>query len=121
MGIIKDGDRVVYRVNDLTFKILNWQHTVDTLPSNATVISIKRPSYEVVFSLLNDVEKDYLKTVIKPFKSSISYTFKDSWESTENNAINFVLKDHTIVKIAMGRVLNNLQYYTKYSLEDLGL
>ena len=89
-----------------------------------TVLEGYRKLIKLPKPVLDEVEKDYLSYVIKPFRNRIKYFYKWACADCDTEIIMAVCKDHSYLgfppfkKNAMykGMVSNK-----KYTLDDLGL
>lgn len=72
--------------------------------------------------ILDDIEKEYLRTVIKPFRDRVRYIKKNDFIKYEYISI-CVEKDNTIIfpNFKKGTMYKNMEIDKKYSLEELGL
>ena len=81
------------------------------------VVKIPKP-------VLDDVEKEYLSYVIKPFRKRIKYVYKYSCENGDSERIVVITKDCDYLdfpKFKKGSMYKNMKVGKEYSLEELGL
>lgn len=87
---------------------------------------------EIEIDILNKVEKEYLRNVIKPFRNRVKYITKE----TEINAYEFIVMDVinplnasfyfgteyiNLPYFKQGTMYKNMEVGKKYTLEELGL
>jgi hypothetical protein len=72
--------------------------------------------------ILNDIEKEYLRVVIKPFRDRVKYIEKNDFIKYEYISI-CVEKDNTIIfpNFKKGTMYKGMEVDKKYTLEELGL
>ena len=79
----------------------------------------------VEMSPLDDVERKYLKAVIKPFRDNVNYVKKYSFENGEKEFIGISFKNDngyfSFPAFKKGTMYNNMKEGEKYTLEELGL
>ena len=143
---LKDGDIVTYRdgrkrtvkgknliddgcvVNDLS----NWNNNLKDIDgySEFDIVKVERPiKYETIFErkeeILDEIEKEYLKAVIKPFRNEIKSIYKTNsyrFSNSEFLAIYFKDNDNMDFKnFKKGTMYKNMELGRKYTLEELGL
>ena len=84
------------------------------------VVKIPKP-------VLDDVEKEYLSHVIKPFRNRIKYFFKFPCANGDYEAIAAVMKGRdyydslSFPKFAAGTLYKGMENGKEYSVKDLGL
>ena len=126
----EDEDKVDYRYkftekglmgilsNDIRFEALN------------TLLGILSGEYEIVKlpkPVLDDVEKEYLSYVIKPFKNNVKYFFKFPCANGDYEAIAAVMKGRdyydslSFPKFKKGSMYKGMELTKQYSIEELGL
>lgn len=76
--------------------------------------------------ILNDVEKDYLSAIIKPFRKKVNYISKiEKGSSTEEQFIKIVVNFDEYVNLPYfnksSRMYMGMEPFRKYTLEELGL
>ena len=77
--------------------------------------------------VLDDVEKEYLSTVIKPFRNRIKYIFKFPCANGDYEAITAVMKGRdyydslSFPKFKKGSMYKGMELIKEYSVEELGL
>lgn len=143
---LKDGDIVTYRdgkkrtvksknliddgcvVNDLS----NWNNNLKDIDgySEFDIVKVERPiKCETIFErkeeILDEIEKEYLKAVIKPFRNKIKSIYKTNsrrFSNTECLSINFKDNDNMAFRnFKKGTMYKNMELDKKYTLEELGL
>ncbi len=143
---LKDGDIVTYRdgkkrtvksknliddvcvVNDLS----NWNNNLKDIDgySEFDIVKVERPiKYETIFErkeeILDKIEKEYLKAVIKPFRNEIKSVYRTnscSFSNSEFLSINFKDNDNMAFKnFKKGTMYKNMELDRDYTLEELGL
>lgn len=77
-------------------------------------------------SILNDVEKSYIKAIIKPFKARVTYIIKKHFDKWEYLVIYYDDLNHLIGHIALpnfieGSMYKDMELNKEYTREDLGL
>lgn len=138
---LKDGDIVIYRnglkrtvknkaltneegcvINGLAFYKDNLEHEKI---HDYDIVEVKRSTaYETVFKkndILDDIERRYLKGVIRPFKDCIEYIKKI--ENSRGKYICIRLKEETLnfPYLRDDTMYKNMETDKKYTLEELGL
>lgn len=81
------------------------------------VVKIPKP-------VLDDVEKEYLSYVIKPFRNRIKYFYKYSCANGDSEAIIAITKDCDYLdlpRFKKGSMYKGMEPDKKYTLEELGL
>ena len=93
---------------------------VNLLNGQAKVVKIPKP-------VLDDVEKEYLSTVIKPFRHRIKYFFKFPCANGDYEAIAAVMKGReyydnlSFPKFKKGSMYKGMELIKGYSVEELGI
>lgn len=84
---------------------------------------IKESKKEENKSILDDEEKEYLKNVIKPFKSRVSDIVKRKYNSEENYIVIHINGMSTIYfpNFKEGTMYKNMEVNKEYTLKELGL
>ena len=116
------NDSCLYKLDDKGLYFLatddKWKIDYFTLTSilNGKAMIIKKP-------ILDDVEREYLSNVIKPFRDRIEYIIKNSAYSPIE-WITIKYKDGGATNLPLfekGTMYQGMEVNKKYSLEDLGL
>lgn len=141
---LKDGDIVTYRNGDkrtvINNKLIDEEGTDANELSfykkdltekdgtgNLDIIKAERPtSYETVFErkeeILDEVEKEYLRSVIRPFRKEIENIRKNLLDEKEYLLIFFKDGDTMSFKnFKKGTMYKNMEIHKRYNLEELGL
>ena len=82
--------------------------------------------YEEAKELLTDEERDYLKTVIKPFRDRIQRIYKSEagnfYEGGEVLFFDLKANDYFYLpELPLNKMFSGMEQYKKYTLEELGL
>lgn len=97
------------------------------------IVKVERPiKYETVYErteeekkeILDKVEREYLKAVIKPFRKKVEYIRKVRVFMSKEAYIEIATKDNDIVCLTcfdQDKTYKGMGLYKKYSLEELGL
>lgn len=103
--------------------LVNRGNFFKKLPNNFTGTLEVKNGYIVEKEILDDIEKEYLKNVIKPFKNRIRYITKRNYNCEKNyivihindgETINFpIFKKETMYK--------GMEEHKKYTLKELSL
>ena len=126
----EDEDKVDYRYkftekgligilsNDIRFEALN------------TLLGILSGEYEMVKlpkPVLDDIEKEYLSYVIKPFRNSVKYFYKFTCANGDYEAIVAKIEAYgycdslNFPKFKKGSMYKGMELIKEYSLEELDL
>ena len=99
-----------------------------TLPATITyLLNGKCKVVKIPKPVLDDVEKEYLSTVIKPFRHRIKYFFKFPCANGDYEAIAAVMKGHeyydnlSFPKFKKGSMYKGMELIKEYSVEELGI
>ena len=99
-----------------------------TLPATITyLLNGKCKVVKIPKPVLDDVEKEYLSTVIKPFRHRIKYFFKFPCANGDYEAIAAVMKGHeyydnlSFPKFKKGSMYKGMELIKEYSIEDLDI
>lgn len=92
------------------------------LPNDFTGTLEVEKGYIVEKEILDDVEKEYLLNIIKPFKDKVKYICKNSSLPREYISINMA-KDSSILLpyFKKNTMYKGMKLYKKYTLKELGL
>lgn len=92
------------------------------------IIKVERIShYETVFEreveILDEAKKEYLRTVIKPFRNKVEHIVKETFPGHNEEFICIETKQDVCVlpNFKAGTMYRGMQVDKKYSLEELGL
>lgn len=96
---------------------------------NVDIVKVERVgSYTTVFErkdILDEKEKEYLRTVIRPFKNEIKYIIKkESYVRGYREYIRIIFKDNddmSFKDFKKGTMYKGMQTNKEYTLEELGL
>ena len=116
-------------------RIALFIHNLKDLKSKnfGKIIKIEEPQYTTVYEtkveILDEVEKRYLKSVIKPFRDNIKCVVKHNYIISPSlnkyyEGINIVMKDTQIIEFPFFKVdtmYKNMKIDKEYSLEELGI
>lgn len=144
---LKDRDIVTYRDGrkrtvkgkglidsdgDFANPLSNWNNNLKDIDgySEFDIVKVERPiKYETIFErkeeILDEIEKEYLKAVIKPFRNEIKSIYKTNscgFSNSEFLVINFKDNDNMAFKnFKKGTMYKNMKLDRDYTLEELGL
>ena len=77
---------------------------------------------EVEEPILDKVEREYLKAIIKPFKNKVTYITKTDTEEGEYVAITLKTNEYIVLPyFKKGKMYKGLKLDREYSLKELGL
>lgn len=135
---LKDGDKCTLRNGQVVFvdKTSNYSferidEQLSYFNDDVSIVKVERPvKYETVFErkeeILDEVEKRYLASVIKPWRDIVDYIVK--LRSVEQNEIKeyiviFTVENDKIVfpEFKADTMYKEMEVNKKYSLEELGL
>ena len=92
------------------------------------IAEAKRPiKYETIYKrkepILDDKEKEYLSSVIRPFRNEVIYIVKKIYNHREKEYIAINLKNDTIFlpNFKENTMYKNMKINKEYTLEELGL
>lgn len=96
--------------------------------SKEMIAEVKRPiEYETIYKrkepILDDKEKEYLSSVIKPFKDRVKYIAKWYYKMTGGYYIVIRLENENIYlpMFKENTIYKNMKIHKEYTLEELGL
>ena len=144
---LKDGDIVTYRDgrkrtvkgkkiidSDWNFAsaLSNWNNNLKYIDrgSKFDIVKVERPiKYETIFErkeeILDEIEKEYLKAVIKPFRNEIKSIYKtNSCRFSNTEYLEICFKDNDVMtfkNFKKGTMYKNMELDRKSTLEELGL
>lgn len=111
-------ENLEYLSGDKGFTILSTLNRL--LNGEYKVVKIPKP-------VLDDVEKEYLSNVIKPFRHRIKYFFKFPCANGDYEAIAAVMKGRdyydslSFPKFKKGSMYKGMELTKEYSVEELGI
>lgn len=132
---LKKGDKVVWssRGNEnhkYTNFVTNNYYTIKQFEGNDKVLKVLRPTgyktvYEAKKEILDEEEKKYLSSVIKPFKNRVEYIIKrlGSCNSTAEYIVIKVINDDYIMLPYFDKrtMYKGMELGKEYTLKELGL
>lgn len=129
---IQVGDRVTYKSGkDQRQVIMTNEEQIENYESNVLIIKIERIGingwytvYEKKPEILDEKEKEYLTSVIKPFKSKIECIKKTRKLYSNFEYVCIVLKENNIGALPdfkQGTMYKNMTAEKRYTLKELGL
>ena len=97
--------------------------------ANNILVGILTGHYEIKKPILDDVEKEYLSNVIKPFRDKVKCIVKRDYEMSYGNEYIFIVfNDDGCMQIKMcfpsfkkGTMYKGMETGKKYTFEELGL
>lgn len=95
--------------------------------SKEMIAEVKRPTkYETIYKreepILDDIEKEYLSIVIRPFREKVKYIVKrNTLIEKEYIAINFKDNSGCLPDFKKNTMYKNMELNKYYTLEELGL
>lgn len=101
----------------------------DWFSANHILLGVLIGKYEIKKPILDEVEKEYLSAVIKPFRDRVKCIVKRDYEMKyENEYIFIVFDDDGCMQIKMcfpsfkkGTMYKGMELNKNYTLEELGL
>ena len=105
--------------------VYGWVDSISimtVLEGRAKIIKLPKPKH-----VLDDVEKEYLSYLIKPFRQRIKYFYKYSCGNGEYEAIAAIMETYgyfdylTFPKFKKGSMYKGMGLMREYTLNDLGL
>ena len=112
-------------INDNTFIIYNDDYEECFCYTKEMIEEVKRPLCKAIYkrevSILDNKEKEYLSSVIRPFRNKVKHIVKDGNSTKEYIVIN--LKDESIYLpyFKKDTMYKNMELDKQYTLEELGL
>ena len=108
--------------------IANLYNLKDNYSSLGKIIKIEEPEYKTVYEskveILDEVEKRYLRGVIRPFRDKVLQIAKKYDSFTELEFIKITIKDDASLEFppfSKNTMYKNMEENKKYTLEELGL
>ena len=92
-----------------------------------SIVKVERPKYETVFErkeeILDNTEKNYLRSVIRPFRDKVKTIEKNIMDDKEYISINLEswLDSFSLPIFKKGTMYKGMKKDKKYTLEELGL
>ena len=130
---LKPGDMVIWILgkdenHKYTSFITNNNRTIKQFEAGDKVLKVLRPTgyrtvYETKKEILDQEEKEYLSTVIRPFKNRVSYINKNC-NFDEGNYLAIGIKNDSTICLPgfkEGMMYNGMKLHKKYTLKELGL
>lgn len=96
----------------------------DTCSNDKVLNGILIGKYKVVKSLLTEEEREYLSTVIKPFRNRIKYIYKNNNEDGDTEFLDVQLDGNDFMafpNFKKGTMYKGMEINKSYHLEELGL
>lgn len=134
---LKDGDkcilkngRIVFfnkdKCYESTYGFNNLNNNFSYFNDDVSIVKIERPvKYETVFErkeeILDETEKRYLASVIRPFRNKVEAIRK---EACNKEFISIELKDEASINFPYfkkGTMYKGMKKHKKYTLKELGL
>ena len=119
-----------FRITEKYFEYFNEKLDGWFISSSITLCNLLNGEYKVVKipkPVLDDVEKEYLSAVIKPFRHRIKYFYKYSCVNDEYEAIAAIMETYgyfdylAFPKFKKGSMYKGMGLMREYTLDDLGL
>ena len=128
---LKTGDKVTfldYRgIEHILFVKEYDNKTIEYFENNANkVLKVERPvKYKTIYEykeILDDVEREYLSYVIRPFRNRVKYITKKQCNGEERIVI-FYINGYptTMPTFKPNTMYKNMELNKEYTLEELGL
>ena len=117
----------IYRLTEENIEYLSCGHWFSI---SSTLNELLNGEYKVVKipkPVLDDVEKEYLSYVIKPFRNSVKYFYKFTCANGDYEAIVAKIEAYgyydslNFPKFKKGSMYTGMELIKEYSLEELGL
>lgn len=121
---LKKIERIIYKSIGEKVALININNH-DYQYTKEMIAEVKRPKYEAIYKreepILDEKEKEYLSSVIKPFRNEVTYIVKDGNSTKEYIVIN--LKDESIYLpyFKKDTMYKNMEANKEYTLEKLGI
>lgn len=117
---LKELPNCAYNSND--FRLVTKKTFFKKLPNDYTGTLEVEKGYIIEKGILDDVEKEYLLNIIKPFRDKVEYVCKKGALSGEYISINIV-KDSIITfpNFKKNTMYKGMEAYKEYTLKELGL
>ena len=131
---VEIGEEFMIEGHSSNIKYRLTEETIEYLSScdhwfsiSSTLNKLLNGKYEVVKlpkPVLDDVEKEYLSYVIKPFRNRIKHFYKYPCANGDSEAIAAITKDFDYLdfpSFKKGSMYKGMKLMEKYTIEDLGL
>lgn len=125
---LRKGDIVTIKYKNYVDDMLIKSPKINSNELIGELIKVKRTvKYETIYEkkeILDDVEKDYLRNVIKPFKNKVKYIAKKNEEIDDREYILFIMKKEVSFALPYFKrntMYKNMELNKEYSVEELGL
>ena len=136
---LKDGDKCTLKNGEVVFyggsskygSTYCFENLTDDfkyeLNDEVSIVKVERPTYETVFErkeeILDNTEKNYLRSVIRPFRNEVKTIEKNIMDDKEYICINLKnwLDTFTLPRFKKGTMYKGMKKDKKYTLEELGL
>lgn len=136
---LKDGDKCTLKNGEVVFyggsskygSTYCFKNLTDDfkyeLNDEVSIVKVERPTYETVFErkeeILDNTEKNYLRSVIRPFRNEVKTIEKNIMDDKEYICINLKnwLDTFTLPRFKKGTMYKGMKKDKKYTLEELGL
>lgn len=136
---LKDGDKCTLKNGEVVFyggsskygSTYCFENLTDDFKfepnDEVNIVKVERPKYETVFErkeeILDNTEKNYLRSVIRPFRDKVKTIEKDIMDDKEYICINLKnwLDTFTLPRFKKGAMYKGMKVNKKYTLEELGL
>ena len=136
---LKDGDKCTLKNGKVVFYGSSSKYKSTYCFENLTddfkfepndevsIVKVERPTYETVFErkeeILDNTEKNYLRSVIRPFRNEVKTIEKNIMDDKEYICINLKnwLDTFTLPRFKKGTMYKGMRVNKKYTLEELEL
>lgn len=130
---LKDGDKCTLRNGQVVFVDKTSKYCFENIDEqlkyfndDVSIVKVERPvKYETLFErkeeILDETEKRYLASVIRPFRDKVEAIKK---ELSNKEFISIELKDEASINFPYfkkGTMYKGMKKYKKYTLKELGL
>ena len=117
---LKELPHCAYNSND--FKLVTNKTFFKKLPNDFTGTLEVEKGYIVEKEILDDVEKEYLLNIIKPFKDKVGYICKNRFSVEEFISITIVNDSQIqLPNFKKNTMYKGMELNKKYTLKELGL
>lgn len=129
---LKNGKAVFYGGSEEYESTYCFENLTDDFKyehnDEVSIVKVERPTkYETVFErkeeILDNTEKNYLRSVIRPFRNEVKTIEKNIMDDKEYICINLKnwLDTFTLPRFKKGTMYKGMKKDKKYTLEELGL
>lgn len=130
---LKDGDKCTLKNGQVVFVDKTSQYCFENIDEqlkyfndDVSIVKVERPvKYETLFErkeeILDETEKRYLASVIRPFRNKVEAIRK---EAGNKEFISIELKDEASINFPYfkkGTMYKGMKKYKKYTLKELGI